>query len=93
MGGGSERADRLRLLQQEDKGEAPGLVLSSCSRASPTSALSAEACVVAHGGVQLMLRAAGDEALRHSRSRGSSTSARTRSAPGSSGLGRATAAA
>ena len=66
MGGGSERAERLWLLQQEDKGEAPGLVLQlvlSCL--ANLSAIGGGACVVAHGGVQLMLRAAvGDEALR-----------------------------
>lgn len=66
VGGGSERAERLRLLQQEDKGEAPGLVLQlvlSCL--ANLSAIGGGACVVAHGGVQLMLRAAvRDETLR-----------------------------
>ena len=66
MGGGSERAERLRLLQQEDKGEAPGLVLQlvlSCL--ANLSAVGGGACIVAHGGVELMLRAAvGDETLR-----------------------------
>ena len=66
MGGGGERAERLRLLQQEDKGEAPGLVLQlvlSCL--ANLSAVGGGACVVAHGGVELMLRAAvGDETLR-----------------------------
>ena len=66
MGGGGERAERLRLLQQEDKGEAPGLVLQlvlSCL--ANLSAVGGGACIVAHGGVEIMLRAAvGDETLR-----------------------------
>ena len=56
-GRAGDRAERLRLLQQQDAGEVPGLLLQlvlSCL--ANLTAVGGGACVYGHGGVDLMVR-------------------------------------